>query len=142
MHKSGDLDERYDEMDDLVSARNNPSTQLVGTPERITLDLNALTDKGIRLRGKLADDDVPNRPIPPRPGTRLHGRFDPPPSPDRTPSGRRLSVCIVGVFGVVVAGVEDLPGRPSNRTQGGLKYWFKTSYATTHHPIDLSRRNG
>ncbi len=54
MDKSGVLDERYDEMDDLVRARNIPSPQLVGTPERITLDLNALTDRGIQLRGKLA----------------------------------------------------------------------------------------
>jgi putative flavoprotein involved in K+ transport len=54
MEKSGVLDERYDEMDDLVRARNIPSPQLVGTPERISLNLNVLTDMGIQLRGKLA----------------------------------------------------------------------------------------
>ena len=54
MEKSGVLNERYDEMDDLVRARNIPSPQLVGTPEKITLDLNSLTDKGVKLAGKLA----------------------------------------------------------------------------------------
>lgn len=47
-------DERYDEIDDIVRARRLPSPQLVGTPERITLDLNALTDRGVRLVGPLA----------------------------------------------------------------------------------------
>jgi putative flavoprotein involved in K+ transport len=50
----GILDERYDEIDDIVRGRNIPSPQLVGTPERSTLDLNTLTSKGVRLRGKLA----------------------------------------------------------------------------------------
>ena len=34
MDATGVLDERYDEVDDLVRARNVPSPQLVGTPER------------------------------------------------------------------------------------------------------------
>ena len=50
----GILDERYDEVDDIVRGRNIPSPQLVGTPERSTLDLNTLTAMGVRLRGKLA----------------------------------------------------------------------------------------
>jgi len=50
----GILDERYDEVDDIVRGRNIPSPQLVGTPERRTLDLNTLTTMGVRLRGKLA----------------------------------------------------------------------------------------
>jgi putative flavoprotein involved in K+ transport len=54
LDRTGVLDERYDEVDDLVRARNIPSPQLVGTPERKTLDLNALTDKGVRLVGRLA----------------------------------------------------------------------------------------
>ncbi|HEY7470620.1 MAG TPA: NAD(P)-binding domain-containing protein [Acidimicrobiia bacterium] len=54
MERTGILDERYDEVDDLVRARNIPSPQLVGTPERRTLDLNSLTDQGIRLVGRLA----------------------------------------------------------------------------------------
>ena len=51
---TGLSDERYDEVDDIVRARSVPSPQLVGTPERITLDLNALTDRGVRLVGRLA----------------------------------------------------------------------------------------
>ena len=54
LERSGVLDERYDEVDDLIRARNLSSPQLVGTPERKTLDLNALTDEGVRLVGRLA----------------------------------------------------------------------------------------
>ena len=54
LDRTGVLDERYDEVDDLVRARNIPSPQLVGTPERRTLDLNALTDRGVRLVGRMA----------------------------------------------------------------------------------------
>jgi putative flavoprotein involved in K+ transport len=54
LDRTGVLDERYDEVDDLVRARNIPSPQLVGTPERNTLDLNALTSLGVRLVGRLA----------------------------------------------------------------------------------------
>jgi putative flavoprotein involved in K+ transport len=50
---AGVLDERYDEVDDLVRARNLPSMQLVGSPGR-TLDLNALSSAGVRLVGRLA----------------------------------------------------------------------------------------
>lgn len=50
---SGLLDERYDEVDDIVRARNVPSPQLVGTPERLTLDLNAVTRQGVQLRGRV-----------------------------------------------------------------------------------------
>ena len=46
LEKIGRLDERYDEVDDLVRARHVPSPQLVGTPDRADLDLNALTDAG------------------------------------------------------------------------------------------------
>ena len=54
MERSGLFDERYDEVDDVVRVRRTPSPQLVGTPERATLDLNALTDQGVRLVGRLA----------------------------------------------------------------------------------------
>jgi putative flavoprotein involved in K+ transport len=54
MDRVGVLDERYDEVDDLVRARNVPSPQLIGSPQRKTLDLNSLTDKGVRLVGRLA----------------------------------------------------------------------------------------
>jgi putative flavoprotein involved in K+ transport len=50
----GRLDERYDEVDDLVRARHVPSPQLVGTPDRADLDLNALTASGATLVGRLA----------------------------------------------------------------------------------------
>ena len=54
MERSGLLDERYDEVDDITRVRRTPSPQLVGTPERATLDLNALTDRGVRLVGRLS----------------------------------------------------------------------------------------
>ncbi len=54
LERLGILDERYDEVDDLIRARNIPSPQLIGTPERRTLDLNALSALGIRLVGRLA----------------------------------------------------------------------------------------
>jgi len=50
---AGVLDQRYDEVDDLVRARNVPSMQLVGSPGR-TVDLNALSSAGVRLTGRLA----------------------------------------------------------------------------------------
>ena len=53
MDAVGLLDERYDEVDDIARARKVPSPQLVGTPERSTLDLNALTSAGVELRGRL-----------------------------------------------------------------------------------------
>ncbi|WP_307817072.1 NAD(P)-binding domain-containing protein [Micromonospora fiedleri] len=54
MDASGVWDQRYDEVDDLTRARRLPSPQLVGTPERSTLDLNALTALGVELVGRLA----------------------------------------------------------------------------------------
>ncbi len=54
MDASGVWDQRYDEVDDLVRARRLPSPQLVGTPERTTLDLNALSAMGVELVGRLA----------------------------------------------------------------------------------------
>jgi putative flavoprotein involved in K+ transport len=54
MDVSGVWNQRFDEVDDLVRARRLPSPQLVGTPERATLDLNALTDMGVAIVGRLA----------------------------------------------------------------------------------------
>jgi putative flavoprotein involved in K+ transport len=54
MDASGVWDERYDEVDDLTRARRLPSPQLVGTPERATLDLNVLRDLGVELVGRWA----------------------------------------------------------------------------------------
>src|SRR6202044_2307779 len=46
--------QRYDEVDDLTRARRLPSPQLVGTPERATVDLNALAGMGVGLVGRWA----------------------------------------------------------------------------------------
>ena len=54
MDAAGVLDERYDEVDNIVRARRVPSLQLAGSPERMTLDLNALTSIGVKLVGRLA----------------------------------------------------------------------------------------
>jgi putative flavoprotein involved in K+ transport len=54
MQAAGVLDERYDEVDDIVRARRLPSMQLMGTPERLNVDLNALTGIGVKLVGRLA----------------------------------------------------------------------------------------
>jgi putative flavoprotein involved in K+ transport len=54
MDASGILDQRYDEVDDISRARRVPSPQLIGSPERSTLDLNALTARGVRIVGRLA----------------------------------------------------------------------------------------
>ena len=55
MDASGIWDQRYDEIEDLTRARRLPSPQLVGTSERDTLDLNALTAMGAELVGRWAD---------------------------------------------------------------------------------------
>jgi putative flavoprotein involved in K+ transport len=51
MDLSGILDERWDQMDDIVRARHLPSMQLIG--DHRTLDLNSLQDLGVRLVGRL-----------------------------------------------------------------------------------------
>ncbi len=48
------LDERYEEIEDIVRARRVPSLQLAGSPDRTTRDLNALTGIGVKLVGRLA----------------------------------------------------------------------------------------
>ena len=52
MDAAGVWDQRYDEVEDLTRARRLPSPQLVGTPERATLDLNALMSMGVELVGR------------------------------------------------------------------------------------------
>ena len=54
MDATGVLDERYDEVDDIVRARNVPSLQLAGYTDRRTIDLNSLTGMGVKLVGRLA----------------------------------------------------------------------------------------
>ena len=53
MEAIGRLDERYDEVDEILRARGVASPQLVGTPDRRTLDLNRLSDAGVQLRGRV-----------------------------------------------------------------------------------------
>jgi putative flavoprotein involved in K+ transport len=54
MEASGLWNQRYDEIDDLTRARSLPSPQLVGTPERVTLDLNAVGAAGVEIVGRLS----------------------------------------------------------------------------------------
>jgi len=54
MDRSGVWDQRYDEIDDVTRVRRLPSPQLIGTPERTTLDLNALGSAGVEIVGRLA----------------------------------------------------------------------------------------
>jgi putative flavoprotein involved in K+ transport len=54
MEAAGVLDERYDEVDDIVRARRVPSMQLAGSDDRAPFDLNALTTLGVKLVGRLA----------------------------------------------------------------------------------------
>ena len=53
MDAAGVLDERYDEVDNIARARRVASLQLAGTPDRSTLDINALTELGVKLAGRL-----------------------------------------------------------------------------------------
>jgi putative flavoprotein involved in K+ transport len=50
---AGILDERHDEVDDLVRARHVPSPQLIGTPERRSIDLTTLGQLGVAIVGRL-----------------------------------------------------------------------------------------
>ena len=54
MDASGVWNQRYDEIDDIARARRLPSPQLVGTPQRATLDLNTLAAAGVEIVGRLA----------------------------------------------------------------------------------------
>lgn len=51
---TGVLDQSFDVVDDVARVRSLPSFQVVGTPERSTLDVNVLRDSGVRIVGKLA----------------------------------------------------------------------------------------
>jgi putative flavoprotein involved in K+ transport len=52
MDRLGILDERFDAVEDLTRARRLHSLQLVGSPERRSLDLNALAEIGVELVGR------------------------------------------------------------------------------------------
>ncbi len=53
LDRIGQLDERYDEVDDIGRARRHASVQLVGNDERRDLDLNALDRAGVQIVGRL-----------------------------------------------------------------------------------------
>ena len=53
LDRVGISDERYDELDDIVRARSLPSPQLVGTREKMTLDLNHMTAQGVNIFGRM-----------------------------------------------------------------------------------------
>ena len=53
MDAIGAMDVRYDAVEDIERARRLPSLQLVGTPERVTVDLNSLRKAGVELVGRL-----------------------------------------------------------------------------------------
>jgi putative flavoprotein involved in K+ transport len=50
----GQLDERYDEVDDVERARRHASVQLVGSTDHADLDLLSLNAAGVRVVGRLA----------------------------------------------------------------------------------------
>ena len=52
MDAGGVLDERYDQVDDLIRARHVASPQLIGSRERTSIDINTLTAKGVRVVGR------------------------------------------------------------------------------------------
>lgn len=54
MDATGVWDQSHDSIDDLTRARSLPSPQLIGTPDRSTLDLNTLTDLGVEVVGRVA----------------------------------------------------------------------------------------
>src|SRR5262249_12512303 len=53
MDAIGAMDARYTALEDIERARHLPSPQLVGTPERVTVDLNSLRRAGVELVGRL-----------------------------------------------------------------------------------------
>lgn len=57
MDRLGVLDERADRARDLGRARSQPSLQLVGQPDRRTIDLAVLRDQGVRVVGRAVDVD-------------------------------------------------------------------------------------
>jgi putative flavoprotein involved in K+ transport len=53
LDRIGQLDERYDEVDDVNRARRHASVQLVGNDERRDLDVNALLGRGAHVVGRI-----------------------------------------------------------------------------------------
>jgi putative flavoprotein involved in K+ transport len=101
MQATGLLDETWQEVDDIVRARRVPSPQLVGTPERATLDLNALSAEGVALVGRLAG---------------LRGR-------SLQFSGSLANHCALAdlKLGRLLAGIDDWAARAGLGTGGGWR---------------------
>jgi putative flavoprotein involved in K+ transport len=57
LQRTGNFDRTIDEMPDPVSARREPSTQLVGRPDGRSVDLLTLQEAGVRLVGRMVDAD-------------------------------------------------------------------------------------
>jgi putative flavoprotein involved in K+ transport len=53
MHRTGLLNESYEEIDDVSRARALPSPQLIGSHDVQILDLNRLSDNGAKIVGRL-----------------------------------------------------------------------------------------
>lgn len=53
LDRTGILDERAAQVPDLERARDQPSLQLAGRPDRRTIDLAALGERGVRVVGRL-----------------------------------------------------------------------------------------
>ena len=53
MDATGVMDVRCDAVEDIERARRLPSLQLVGTPERVTVDFNSLREAGVEIVGRL-----------------------------------------------------------------------------------------
>lgn len=54
---TGILDERFDDVPDIDRARRAPSLQIVGTPDRRSIDIGLLHERGVRLAGRVTDID-------------------------------------------------------------------------------------
>jgi putative flavoprotein involved in K+ transport len=59
LERIGNVDKTIDEMPDADRARNEPSVQLVGRPDRRSLDLTTLQRDGVHLAGRLVEIDGP-----------------------------------------------------------------------------------
>lgn len=53
MEQAGVLDERYDQVDDLIRARHVPSPQLIGSPDGRAVGLGPLQELGVEIVGRL-----------------------------------------------------------------------------------------
>ena len=82
LDRIGRLDERYDEVDDLVRARHVPSPQIAGTADRSDLDLNVLSDRGVGIVGRLSAVPMARR------TSRRAGQRVPPRRPQARPPPR------------------------------------------------------